>query len=83
MTDIFVLRPINDKDPAWERSSHRAMCQVYAESESHARALAAKEFAVDGNSAQSPWLDSEQVDCRLADALRDKPEGLVGILKPR
>jgi hypothetical protein len=83
MTDVFVLRPINDEDPAWERSSHRATCQVYAESESHARALAAKEFAVGGNSAQSPWLDSYKVDCRAANAVRDKLEGVAVLNKPR
>lgn len=40
MTEVFVLRPINGEDPTWERSSHSATYQVYAESESHAEGLA-------------------------------------------
>jgi hypothetical protein len=46
MINGYVLHAINGKDPAWKGRPEPIMCEVYAESEAHARQLAAQEFQV-------------------------------------
>ena len=78
MAEFFILRAMNDKDPTWERSSKRDSCEIYAESEAHARELAARCFALDEDIARSPWLDADKVECRLAQSLSEKATRRIG-----
>jgi hypothetical protein len=75
MTELFVLRPVNVKDPVWVRNRSRGSCYIWGETEASARDLAAQEFKIDGEPFENnPWLDPDKTDCGPGEALTSKPD---------